>query len=60
MDFETDSVSSVNCRACGRVLKKQLSLERGMGPVCFKKSQHLAVLEAIREDTPIVMPAAAF
>lgn len=38
MDQEIWSDSST-CKRCGREIAGELSLERGYGPVCFKKVQ---------------------
>lgn len=35
VDGHTESCS---CIACGRVLRGEKSIERGMGPVCYRKS----------------------
>ncbi len=52
--MEEVSDSPTKCNKCGRLLLLKSSVERGQGPVCFKKSQTMAVLEAMREDAPLL------
>ena len=33
-----DHILNLRCLRCGRLLKNKSSVERGMGPVCSKKS----------------------
>ncbi len=58
--MEEVSDSPTKCQKCGRLLLLKTSVERGQGPVCFRKSQQLAVLEAIREDAPAILATPAF
>ena len=46
--------SPIKCNKCGRLLLLKTSVERGQGPVCFKKSQTMAVLDAMVEDAPLL------
>ena len=36
------------CHVCGRALKDQKSIKRGMGPVCAKRAEQAAVVADAR------------
>lgn len=65
--MESDSVSSSradelewrSCRKCGRSLRKKESIERGIGPVCFRRVLEFnAALQAAAAPVPAPAPAA--